>query len=174
MLTVYHGTTCQVQTPDCNAGRPHLDFGQGFYVTNLRRQAEDWAQRTAQQRNLPPLLNIYELDTDRIFDAYRCLRFDAYDRRWLDFIVDSRLGREPWREYDYIEGGVADDRVIDTVQYYMLDIIDADIALRRLAMHQPNNQMCLLSQTLVDECLHHLGCELLAPAANPQQKGGKP
>lgn len=173
MLTVYHGATCQVQTPLCNAGRPHLDFGQGFYVTNLRRQAEDWAQRTAQQRNLPPLLNIYELDTDRIFAAYRCLRFDAYDRRWLDFIVDSRLGREPWREYDYIEGGVADDRVINTVEDYINGDLPPEAALQRLAQHRPNNQMCLLSQTLVDECLHHLGCELLDPAANTE-KGGTP
>lgn len=173
MLTVYHGAAYQVQAPLCKVSRPHLDFGQGFYVTNLRRQAEDRAQRTAQHRNLPPLLNIYELDTDRIFDAYRCLRFDAYDRRWLDFIVDSRLGREPWREYDYIEGGVADDRVINTVEDYINGDLPPEAALQRLAQHRPNNQMCLLSQTLVDECLHHLGCELLAPAANTE-KGGTP
>ena len=42
-------------------------------------------------------------------------RFDAYDKDWLDFIVDSRQGKQPWNGYDIIEGGVADDRVIDEV-----------------------------------------------------------
>lgn len=41
---------------------------------------------------------------------YRCLRFEAYDEAWLNFIVQSRKGMEPWKEYDFIEGGVAEDR----------------------------------------------------------------
>lgn len=39
-----------------------------------------------------------------------------YDIQWLDFIVASRKGQKPWEEYDIIEGGVANDQVIDTVE----------------------------------------------------------
>lgn len=160
MLTVYHGATCTVENPLCNIGRSNLDFGRGFYLTPLQDQATQWATRPVNS-GLPQWLNIYQLDIDRIVTTYRCLRFAAYDEAWLNFIVDSRLGRNPWQKYDYIEGGVADDRVIDTVQLYTLGLMSADVALERLAQHQPNNQMCLLSQKLIDECLHYVGCEPL-------------
>lgn len=42
-ITVYHGSTEKGENPICRFGRKHLDFGQGFYVTNLREQAVAWA-----------------------------------------------------------------------------------------------------------------------------------
>ena len=42
---VYHGAACAVPHPLAGYGRADLDFGQGFYVTTLRGQAERWANR---------------------------------------------------------------------------------------------------------------------------------
>lgn len=39
-MILYHGGTEAVRRPDCKAGRPDLDFGQGFYATLLQDQAE--------------------------------------------------------------------------------------------------------------------------------------
>lgn len=161
MLTVYHGATCVVEQPLCNIGRPNLDFGQGFYVTDFREQAVNWAQRQSAGRNLKPLLNIYELDIEHVYSVYRCLRFEAYNEAWLNFIAQSRKGLKPWKEYDFVEGGIADDRVVDTVNLYLLGLMTADVALERLAQHLPNNQMCLLSQPLISKCLRYAGSELL-------------
>lgn len=161
MLTVYHGATCVIKHPLCNAGRPNLDFGQGFYVTDLREQAVRWAQRQGITRDVKPQLNIYELDMERARSCYRYLRFEAYDEAWLNFIANSRKGLEPWKGYDLIEGGVADDRVVDTVNLYLLGMMTADVALERLARHLPNNQICILNQLLVKECLHYISTESL-------------
>jgi hypothetical protein len=161
MLKVYHGATCAVPEPLCNAGRPNLDFGQVFYVTDLREQAVGWAQRQSAGRNVKPLLNVYELDIECVRATYRCLHFDAYDEAWLNFIANSRKGLEPWKGYDFVEGGVANDRVVDTVNLYLLGLMTADVALERLAQHLPNNQMCLLSQPLVNDCLRYIATELL-------------
>lgn len=161
MLTVYHGAVCAVPQPLCHVGRPHLDFGQGFYVTDLREQAVGWAQRQSAGREAKPVLNTYRLDIERVRASYRCLCFEAYDEAWLDFIANSRKGLKPWKEYDFIEGGVANDRVVDTVNLYLLGLMPADIALARLAYHLPNNQMCLLNQSLVSQCLHYIGTEAL-------------
>ena len=68
------------------------------------------------------MLNVYELDIDRVRVTYRCLRFEAYDEAWLNFIANSRKGLQPWQDYDFIEGGVADDRVVDTVNLYLLGL----------------------------------------------------
>ena len=83
--------------------------------------------------------------------------FTEYDEEWLDFIVESRLGNKPWQQFDYIEGGVANDRIIDTINLYMSDLMPRDVALGRLAEHRPNNQMCILNQTIIDNFLKYNG-----------------
>lgn len=106
MRTVLHGATRIVEYPLCHIGRDNLDFGKGFYVTDIRNQAISWAKRVV-NLGLPQWLNIYELDENYIKQNTRCKIFTAYDNEWLKFIVKSRAGEMPWREYDYIEGGIA-------------------------------------------------------------------
>ena len=142
MLTVYHGSITKVDYPIAKAGRENLDFGQGFYITNIREQAERWAFRIGRQLQESPILNIYELDIERIEKEYRYLKF---------------------KKYDIVEGGVANDRVIDTVEAYINGMMTVEMALGQLAQHQPNNQFCLLSQLLIDECLHFVSIEQLNP-----------
>jgi len=158
-IVVYHGGTEKVESPICKFGRLNLDFGQGFYVTDLRKQAADWAALVADRRKLPPIINRYRLNRDAILKEARCKVFTAYDRDWLLFIVASRRGQNVADDYDYIEGGVANDRVVDTVNLYMAGLMDEDTALIRLSQHQPNNQMCILSQELVNKYLIFDGTE---------------
>lgn len=47
MITVFHGSIMEVSKPLVALGRPNLDFGQGFYVTDLQQQAERWAKNYA-------------------------------------------------------------------------------------------------------------------------------
>ena len=160
-VIVYHGGTDIVEVPICKFGRKNLDFGQGFYVTDIRKQALEWAVLTADRRKREPVLNRYILKRDDILAAGRSKLFEAYDRDWLEFIVASRRGQAIADAYDYIEGGVANDRVVDTVNLYMLGLMDIDTALGRLSQHQPNNQMCLLSQEITDKYLIYDGTETI-------------
>ena len=88
-IIVYHGGTEKVELPICKFGRRNLDFGQGFYVTDLRNQAVDWATLVADRRKLPPIINRYRLNRDEILKEARCKVFVAYDRDWLQFIQPS-------------------------------------------------------------------------------------
>lgn len=153
MITLYHAGTQRIEYPFANVGRPNLDFGQGFYLTNFFEQAQRWAVRISRQRLEPGIINVYEMDLEKVSACFRYLCFKQYDKEWLDFVVDSRLGKMPWKGYDIIEGGVANDRVIDTVEGYMAGTIDEEHALRQLAQHTPNNQICLLNQQLIDDHL---------------------
>jgi len=56
-------------------------------------------------------------------------------------------------EYDIVEGGIANDRVFDTIENFMENQITKEVALGRLRFEQPNNQLCILNQRLIDECL---------------------
>ena len=160
-VIVYHGGTEIIEHPICQFGRPNLDFGRGFYVTDLCQQATNWAALVADRRKMAPVLNRYRLNREAILAEGRCKIFKAYDRDWLEFIVDSRQGKPVADAYDYIEGGVANDQVVDTVNLYMAGLMDINTALTRLAQHQPNNQMCLLNQAITDKYLIFDGIQKL-------------
>lgn len=152
MMTLFHGGTDVIQNPKVDAGRLGLDFGRGFYATTLFEQACKWAQRASRQRLVPPVVNVYNFDEVKA-RAYRRLSFEEYDNRWLEFIVSCRGGYDPSVKFDYIEGGVANDRVIDTVEGYINGTIDAEHALAELSKHRPNHQICFLNANVVQECL---------------------
>lgn len=82
--------------------------------------------------------------------------FTAYDKDWLDFIVGNRQGKNPAKDYDYIEGGIANDRVIDTIKFYIGRVMDETSTLRQLAFHKPNNQICILNQELINKYLEYV------------------
>lgn len=160
-IIVYHGGTEQIISPICKFGRPNLDFGQGFYVTDLRQQAVTWANNIARIRNKSAMLNRYIMDRNAILKEACCKVFKAYDEEWLEFIVGNRSGDNLAAKYDYIEGGVANDRVIDTVNLYIAGLMELTTALRELSRHQPNNQMCILNQDLINKHLVYDGTEML-------------
>lgn len=160
-IIVYHGGTETVENPICKFGRKNLDFGQGFYVTNLREQAITWANNMARNRKMPAVLNRYRLDRETILQNARCKIFKAYDKEWLEFIVGNRTGQELAKDYDYVEGGIANDRVVDTVNLYIAGLMELSTALRELSKHQPNNQICILSQDLINKYLKYDGIEEL-------------
>ena len=160
-IIVYHGGTETIENPICKFGRKNLDFGQGFYVTNLREQAITWANNMARNRKMPAVLNRYRLDRETILQNARCKIFKAYDKEWLEFIVGNRTGQELAKDYDYVEGGVANDRVVDTINLYIAGLMELSTALRELSKHQPNNQICILSQDLINKYLKYDGTEEL-------------
>ena len=159
-MKLYHGSYVSVPKPLTNVGRQELDFGPGFYVTRLREQAERWARRVCVIRaEVTPLLSVYEFDETLLPTDVNRLVLEHYDREWLDFITASRRGEKPWLGYDIIEGGVANDQVIDTVEDYYSGRITVEQAIGLLQFAKPTHQMCISSQKIVDTCLHFVGPE---------------
>ena len=154
MRRLYHGSFAAIERPEAAKGRGNLDFGRGFYLTSLRPQAERWAQLVTERRtqNGVPVLNVYDFD-DEAAQAFRWRRFEAYDLAWLDYVVACRAGEPLWNAYDIVEGGVANDNVIDTVEDYTMGIITAEQALGQLRYKRVNHQLCIVAQEAIDRCL---------------------
>ncbi|MBR3551588.1 MAG: DUF3990 domain-containing protein [Bacteroidales bacterium] len=152
-MRVYHGGTEIVEFPDISKGRAGLDFGRGFYVTDLLQQDESWADRMSRIRLEEGIVNVYEFDLQQARNAFSYKKFDNYDVEWLEYIVANRRGEYDGDLYDIVEGGIANDRVIDTVEAYMSDMMPLETALRNLSMHRPNNQLCIRNQQVVDQFL---------------------
>lgn len=164
MITLFHGSYVSVSTPLVKLGRKKVDFGQGFYLTKLREQAEAWAETIAERkgRNAEPILSTYSFDYDVVkSEGYRIKIFESYDLEWLEYVVDCRKGGVMQYQYDIVEGGVANDNVIDTVEDYENGIITADQALGQLKYKKVNHQICILNQDLVDKYLSFISSETL-------------
>ena len=153
-MKVYHGSIVTVKEPLVHVGRSNLDFGQGFYVTNLEEQAISWAARPF-NAGKPQILNIYEFDKEQaVSSGFKFLQFEKYDGDWLGFVVANRRGKMLWKGYDMVEGGIANDEVFNTLELYFSELIPKEEALKRLQYEKPNNQICILNQALIDRYLH--------------------
>ena len=111
-MILYHGGTEAVTQPDCKAGRPDLDFGQGFYVTLLQDQAEGFANRKARDRKAKPMISVYEFDYEAAIQDCEYLKFEFYDEAWLDFVAENRSGNYDGNIYDVVYGPVADANMV--------------------------------------------------------------
>ena len=164
MITLFHGSYVAVSTPLVKLGRKKVDFGQGFYLTRLRQQAESWAETIAERkgRNVEPTISTYSLDYDAVKSGnYRIKIYECYNLEWLEYVVDCRKGGMMQHEYDIVEGGVANDNVIDTVEDYENGIITAEQALGQLRYKKVNHQICILNQDIVDNYLTFISSETI-------------
>jgi hypothetical protein len=131
-------------------------------VTDIKNQAKTWAEiKSRYLMDAKAYISEYLFDYDNAVKEFRYKKFEKYDKEWLHFIVDSRDGIKVWKDYDIIEGGVANDRVIDTVEAFKAGQISEENALRELAKHQPNNQICILKQEVVDKYLKFQKSEII-------------
>ncbi|MCR5780975.1 MAG: DUF3990 domain-containing protein [Bacteroidaceae bacterium] len=90
-MKLYHSSTQAVEHPDINHSRDYLDFGKGFYLTSIYDQAVRYGQRFI-RRNRPAWLNTYEF-SDNV-EGWKVLRFESYDKSWLDFVSKCRAGED--------------------------------------------------------------------------------
>ena len=148
-MKVYHSSTITVAHPDTAHSRQYLDFGRGFYLTTLYDQAVRYAERF-KRRGQTAWLNTYELADH--YDNWKVLRLDAYDKKWLDFVSVCRSGEDK-SDYDMVVGGIANDRVILTLDRYFAGEIFQEEALGLLKYEKPNIQYCIRSERMLRECL---------------------
>ena len=136
-MTVYHGSYTAIKHPKIICGKNTKDFGTGFYCTVIREQAERWARRYD-----TPVINTYTVRMDTRLDI---LEFDSMTEEWLDFILNCRSGKDS-TDYDLVVGGVANDKVFNTVELFFDGLIDKTEAINRLHYEKPNLQICFRTE----------------------------
>ncbi len=112
-MKLYHGSTVIIDKPPVSYGRDNLDFGKGFYTTNMQSQAEKWVQRFI-SLGKKGIINVYNSEDADIQKKYSYKKSSEYNDEWLDFILACRGGAKDYLNYDIIEGGIANDKVFNT------------------------------------------------------------
>ena len=70
----------------------------------------------------------------------------------MDLVFECRRGQDK-SDFDVVAGGVANDKVFDTVELYLEGIISKKDVIGRLAFAKPNFQICLRTQNVIDKYL---------------------
>ncbi len=164
MTILYHGSYTEVSSPLVKLGRDKVDFGQGFYLTMLKEQAEAWAKTISERKKkgARAVVSTFSLNMERIKEeGYRVKTFERYDLAWLEYVIDSRKGGTLQNQYDLVEGGVANDNIIDTVEDYENGVITAEQALGQLKYKAVNHQLCILNQDIVDKHLTFISSTII-------------
>ncbi len=157
-MIVYHGSFLTVSKPDLLHSRDDVDFGRGFYTTPFYEQAHNWAFRFKKNGGAG-IISSYEFD-EKALEERTSLIFPDYNETWLDFVADCRKLKDV-SDYEIVQGGVANDRVFNTIELYFDGLILKDEALKRLKYEKPNLQICFRSQEVIEKYLTYKGAETI-------------
>lgn len=140
---LYHGGKGIIDRPRIIISKETKDFGQGFYCTMIKEQAQRWARR---QRT--PTVNVYSLLIDRELDI---LEFKMMSDEWLDFIAACRGGKR--HSHDIVIGSMANDQVYNFVSDFLDGIITREQFWTMARFKYPTHQIAFCTEASI-KCLH--------------------
>ena len=144
MIRLYHGSNVAIDEIDFSLSQPDKDFGQGFYLTYLRHQAERMALSKCQRsQGKTPTVTVFEFDEE---EAKRLkLRIKVFDRpseTWARFVSDNRhASRNGFtHNYDIVIGPVADDSMAMQFRLYEQGYVTLRQLAKKITFPQKNSQ----------------------------------
>ena len=149
-MILYHGSNIKIKEIDLSKCKPYKDFGQGFYCTTIKKQAEFMAKRVVKRQGGIQTINTFELD-ERIFEdkAVNINRFDKPSKEWAKFILNNRDRNYKFlkskecnldNKYDLVIGPVADDDIIVLFRSFVNGLIYMDTLIKELTYKELTDQ----------------------------------
>lgn len=149
-MILYHGSNVEVKEVDLSKCRPFKDFGKGFYLTTLEKQAFAMARRTTviAERGTP-VVSVWQLADDWREKGLTVRSFNAPTPEWAKFVMNNRdrafkdvESPECNRccQYDIVTGPVANDRIAASFQLFLDEFITIDELVERLKYRELNDQ----------------------------------
>lgn len=142
-MILYHGSNQGIVDIELSKGKKFKDFGQGFYTTDIKDQAEYWSRRIADRFGGVATVTKFEFDLEAAYaDGLNVKVFENPDKEWALFVMANRKedGVEFHHDYDIVIGPVADDKMARLFGLYEMDIIDLDAVVAGLIYKGLNSQ----------------------------------
>ena len=154
-MIVYHGSDRRIDIPQILKPNRALDFGMGFYTTLNETQADNFARKVQDRLHSDnAIVNVYEVDWDKMKAELKHLWFQEADEEWLDYVSDNRNGIST-ESYDFVFGPVANDDVFRTFAAYQAGVLSKTETIARLKLKQLYNQLTFKTD-LALKYLHHI------------------
>ena len=119
-MILYHGSNTAIDGIDLNRCRPYKDFGRGFYLTDIREQAQRMAARTARMFSGNPTLTMFEFDLEEAQSSelkVKVFRSQTGNGTFCHVNRDINT-TQPCHDYDIVIGPVADDTKLRACYVY--------------------------------------------------------
>lgn len=144
MISLYHGSNMGIDKINLSLCHPDKDFGQGFYLTDIRKQAEFMAmRRTRIMGEGMPIVTAYAFEEECLHDGSLKVKiFEAPCEEWALFVLANRNASVTGfrHEYDVVIGPVADDGVAFQLERYSRGIISLETLVEELTFRNLNSQ----------------------------------
>lgn len=140
-MRLYHGSNTKIEQIDLAKCKPYKDFGQGFYLTEIKEQAEQMARRTATIYGGDPIVTEFEFDESAL-DDLSVKRFENPSEEWALFVMAnrSRENTHPTHSFDIVVGPVADDTIATLFRNFDDGIIDLQMLVNGLRYKKISSQ----------------------------------
>ena len=150
-MKLFHGSNVDIDSSSLAMCRPYKDFGRGFYLTDIKEQAERMAVRVARIYGGTPVVNSYEIEDDfRDIPDLRIKDFgEQTTEEWAKFVMNNRSRAftdeksdlcNKDNKYDIVIGPVADDNMALLFRQYENEIIDFDTLLKGMIYKKTSSQ----------------------------------
>ncbi len=151
-MTLYHGTNVDFNLIDIEISNPYKDFGKGFYLTDIKEQAERMALRKVKFFGGVPVIQVYDFDEGALqMEDLKVKIFSEPSEEWAVFIHNNRNRTMDFRhDYDVVIGPIANDGVAYLLGRYEEGTITLPELVRGLEYKQLNNQYFFGSQKALD------------------------
>jgi hypothetical protein len=158
-MILYHGSNIKVGNIDLSKSRPYKDFGQGFYLTELKEQAGKMAVKVADRFGGKPCVSAFEL-SEGIFDDQNLnmLKFGSPNKEWALFVMNNReknfrdVGNRLFNgdnKYDVVIGAVANDDLVSTFDLFRDGFMGIDDVVKQLTYKSLTNQYSFHSKKAI-------------------------
>jgi len=154
-MILYHGSNAEVSSIDLSICTKYKDFGQGFYTTSIKQQANEWAQKvTRRYRAGKPYLNVYDFNDN--YNDLKTISFTEPDAQWAIFVINNRNHNFSNHEdelsnhdnkYDLVHGLVANDDISAILDTFLMGILPMSELSKALIYKQLNDQYSFHTQT---------------------------
>lgn len=140
-MRLYHGSNMMIENIDLSKCKPYKDFGRGFYLTEIKEQAEKMAGRTAAIYGGEPTVTEFEFD-EAALHTLSVKTFENLDKEWALFVLAnrSRNCRQPTHCFDIVIGPVADDTIATLFRNFNDGIIDLPTLVNGLKYKKVSSQ----------------------------------
>jgi hypothetical protein len=141
-MKLYHGTNIEFTSIDLTKSNPYKDFGQGFYLTDIREQAEQLAYKKSRLFGGMPIVQEYEFDETLLHVGdLKVLEFDIPSSEWAEFIFKNRKRDSKFRhDYDIVIGPIATDGVAYLLGRYEEGTLTIEELSKELRYKELNSQ----------------------------------
>ena len=140
-MILYHGSNTKIEKIDLSKCRPYKDFGKGFYLTEIREQAEKMASRTAHIYEGEPSVTKFEFDESAL-SKLSVKQFDGPNKEWALFVLANRSKEheQPTHSYDIVIGPVADDDIAQLFRNFNDGFINLTMLVEGLKYKKVSSQ----------------------------------